>query len=73
MFDKELLDKIKSKFDSLPERKDINSYICVDCDKEISNFNIPDEIKETLPLCINGKLIVICEECSQNDDYSEYT
>ena len=64
--------KLKEKFDKLPPRKEINSYYCFDCDKDLGDLDFPDELKEKIPLSMNGKFAVICNECAENEDYSMY-
>ena len=69
---KKLLQDIKTKFDKLPPIEEINSYICIDCDKDLGDLFIPNEIKITLPLSMSGSYAVICKDCALSEDSSEY-
>lgn len=62
---KKKLEDVFSKYD----RSTINSYACYDCEKDLGDLKFNKEIKDSLPLRNDGKLIVICSDCADNEDY----
>lgn len=41
---------------------------CWDCEKDLGEIEMPEEIAKTAPRLNNGKKLVICKTCSEAED-----
>lgn len=41
---------------------------CWDCEKDLGEIEMPEEIAKTAPRLNNGKKLVICKSCSEAED-----
>ena len=51
------------------ERNEIDRYKCWDCEKEIENVQLSEESKKKCPRTLSEFLLIICNECIDNEDY----
>ncbi|MEQ2529173.1 hypothetical protein WMO40_21090 [Bacillaceae bacterium CLA-AA-H227] len=47
----------------------MEKYKCWDCEKEVENVNFDEETKKKCPKDKKGFLLIICNDCKNNEDY----